>query len=153
MLDLIEKVKLVQAIPPSTGTAGANTGDWISMKNAHAVWAIVSLETPTTFLLTPHVSESYAGANSTNISGGAKFWVNLNTTQLDRLTATTDTTALDSTSANCAMVVVRFDPSAAHSSQTHFAVEVVSSAIPSAIYAIETRYGGYQQTVATTSST
>ena len=153
MLDLIEKVKLVQAIPATTGTVADVLGDYISMKNAHAVWAILSIDSPTTFIVTPEVAEAYAGTNSTNITGGAKFWVNLNTTQLDRLTASTRSTALGGETANNAMVVVRFDPSAAHSSQTHFAVNVNTTGYVSAVYAIETRYGGYQQTVATTSST
>ena len=156
MLDLIEQVKPVQAIIPATGIGADKNGDWISMKDAHTVWAIatISAAAPSTFIITPRVSESYAGANSTAIRGGAKFWVNLNTTQLDRLTATSNTTRQASSSiGNCSMVVVRFNPAAEASSKTHFSLRVNSSCKVNALYFIEPRYAGYRQTIATTSST
>jgi len=159
MLDLIEKVKLVQGVRPTTMGA-ADSGDWVTMKNAHTVWAIISADSATTSItITPKLASSFAGTGSSAITGGAKFWVNTNTSQLDRLTASTRSTAYTlANNTNCAMIVVKYDPANAASSNTHFSIDVSTCAAAnvgrySVIYAIEPRYAGYQQTIATTSST
>jgi len=159
MFDLVEGAKIIQGVRPTTMGA-ADTGDYISMENAHTVWAIISVDGATTEItMTPKLASAYAGTGSSAITGGAKFWVNTNTSQLDRLTATTHTTAYTlSDNANGAMVVCRYDPAAAASSNTHFTIDVSTATAANAgrysvVYVLEPRYGGYRATIATTSST
>lgn len=159
MFDLVEKVKLVQGVRPTTMGA-ADSGDWVSMKNAHTVWAIISVDSATTSItITPKLASAYAGTGSTEITGGAKFWINTNTSQLDRLVASTRSTAYTlANNTNGAMIVVKYDPTQAASSNTHFSIDVSTAGAAcagrySVVYALEPRYGGANQFIATTSST
>ena len=92
MLDLVEGAKIIQALVPTT--VGANyDGDYISMKNAHAVWTIVSLNDGTSEVtLTPKTASAYAGTGAAAVDGGCQIWYNVNTTNLDRMTKSTATT-------------------------------------------------------------
>ena len=159
MLDIVEGAKIVQAVAPTT--MGANDdGDYISMANAHTVWTIVDIRKPTSEVtITPKTASAYAGTGSSAISGGAKFWVNTNTTNLDRVAATTYTTAYAlSDNSNSALIVCRFDPAAAPSSHPYFSMTGSSAGTAAAgrlsmVYILESRYPGYQQIISTTSST
>ena len=46
MLDLVEGAKVVQALAPTT--QGTANGDYVSMKNAHAVWTVINVSAATT---------------------------------------------------------------------------------------------------------
>lgn len=158
-MDLTEKMHIVQGLAPTTQGA-ADDGDWIEMKNAHAVWTIINITGATTDVtFTPQVASAVAGTGSSAITGGAKFWVNTNCTQLDRMTASTASTAytLDD-NANNAQIVVRYDPSATNSTNDCFRVACSTAGTAAAgtlsmTYLLEPRYGGYQAVIATTSST
>ena len=153
MLDLIEGAKIICGVQPTTGSASsALYSDWINCENYHTVWAICTRGTGTgadTKEFSANVAESYAGASASKIE--AKYW---NSTQLalDRLFASTLTTGcLSGTTGG--MVVIKYDPSVADSSDKYFAVGMTSAGPYSVIYVCEPRYGGYQETLATTSST
>ena len=158
-MNFAEDFKVVQAYV-STAWGAANNGDYINMENAHAIHVIVNtkgLTTDCTF--TPELASDYAGTGSSAITGGAQFWYDADTATVDRLTKSTASTAYTLTgSANNSMVVVRYDPAQAASSNTHFTIGFSSKGTAGvgtleATYIIESRYKGYQAVVATTSST
>jgi len=158
-LDLVEGAKIVQALSPTTQGA-ADDGDYISMENAHAVWTIINVKAATTNVtFTPKSASAFAGTGAAAVDGGCRFWYNTNTTNLDRMTASTNSTAYTLTdNANSALVVCRYDPANAPSSHPYFAMicSTAGSAAAGTVamtYILEPRYGGYQQTVGTTSST
>jgi hypothetical protein len=159
-MNLAEDYKVVSGYC-STLWADPDNADWIEMKNANAVWAIVHAVNLTTALtLTPYIADNVAGTGSSAISKGAKFWYDNNCGTLDRLTASTNSTALalaDSTAVQLA--VMRYDPAAVSasskdcfklggSSQTAAGTGTVNI-----VYIIEPRYKGDQAIIATTSST
>ena len=159
MLDLVEGAKIIQALAPTTQGA-ADDGDYISMKDAHAVWTVINVSAATTSVtFTPKNASTYAGTGAAAVDGGCKFWANTNTTSLDRMTASTNSTAYTLTdNANKALVVCRYDPSNAPSSHECFSMTCSTAGAAAAgtvamTYILETRYGGYQQIIATTSST
>jgi len=161
MLDLVEGAKVIQAqFPTTSGATALNAGDYINMRDAHTVWTIISVDSATTDItFTPNTASAYAGTGTSAITGGAKFWVNTNTTNLDRMTATTYTTAYTlSDNANSALIVCRYDPAAAPSSHPYFAMIGSTAGTADAgrlsmVYIVESRYPGYQQVISTTSST
>ena len=159
MLDIIERNKIVQALAPTTQGA-ADDGDYISMKNAHAVWTIINVKAATTSVtFTPKNASAFAGTGAAAVSGGCKIWANTNTTNLDRMVASTATTAYTlANNANSALVVFRYDPTNAPSSHPYFGMTCSTAGAAAAgtvamTYILESRYPGYQQVIATTSST
>jgi hypothetical protein len=151
MLDLAEGAKVVCHM--STTAAGAN-GDWINMENMHAIWVLATFEGTSGPVLHTQVAEDYAGTSSSSETAAIQLWTNYNTTTLDRWTKSTALFAtFDDT--NEGAVLMRFDPaSVAASSNTHMSVAYSSKVGPLSItYIAEPRYAGYQQTIATTSST
>jgi hypothetical protein len=160
MLDLVEGTKIVSGIAPTTQGSATVKMDYVSMKDAHTVWAVINIKDHTSGpTVTPYVASAYAGTGSSAITGGAQFWINNNTTNLDRMTVSTATTALAfSDAATDGLMVVRYDPSASASSNSYFCIGLSTAGAAkagtvSAEYYLETRYGGYQQVIATTSST
>lgn len=160
MLDLVEGAKIIQAIRPTTRGAVSVTGDWVSMRNAHAVWTVISVDSATTeIVFTPKNASAYAGTGAAAVDGGCKFWVNTNTTNLDRVAATTYTTAYTlADNAVGALVVCRYDPANAPSSHPYFSMTGSTAGTAdvgrmSMLYIVESRYPGYQQVISTTSST
>ena len=158
MIDLVEGMKIVQGVAPTTMGA-SDDGDWINMENAHTVWAVVNIRKPTSEVtLTPKTASAYAGTGSSAITGGAKFWIN-NNTALDRLTASTATTAAAcSATTNNVQMICRYDPAAAPSSHPYFSVTFstaggAATGTVGVTYLMASRYPGYQQIIATTSST
>lgn len=160
-MNLVENFHVVQAMAPTTqGTASEMTADYIRMDQAHRVYTIIEITAATTDVtFTPHVASAVAGTGSSAISGGAKFWVNTGCTTLDRFTASTASTAYTlSDNANKAQIVIEYDPTASDSTNDCFTVKASSAGSASAgtlsmTYLIEPRYAGYQQIIATTSST
>lgn len=161
MIDLVEKMKIVQALSPTTQGA-SDDGDYIEMKNAHAIWTIINVKAATTGVtFTPKVASDVAGTGSSAVGGGCKFWANTNTTNLDRMVASTNSTAYTlSDNANSALIVCRYDPAEAASGSSNDCFAMIPSTAGSAAagtvamtYLVESRYPGYQQVVATTSST
>jgi len=160
MLDLVEGSKIIQALAPTTaGTA--DDGDYISMANAHAVWTIVSFNDGTSALvLTPKTASAYAGTGAAAVDGGCQIWYNVNTTQLDRMTKSANTTAYEmpaSATLN-SMAVIKYDPANAPSSHPYFAMTASTGGAAATgrlamTYIVESRYPGYQQVISTTSST
>ena len=160
MFDLVEGSKIISGIAPTTQGALTVNTDYVSMRNANTVWAIVNVASHTSGpTVTPVVASAYAGTGSSEIGGGAKFWYNNNTTNLDRMTVSTATTAFTfSDAATAGLMVMKYDPTEADTSNTHFGLEFTTAGAAadgtiSVEYILEPRYAGYQQFVATTSST
>jgi hypothetical protein len=160
MLDLVEGAKIINALAPTTQGAATVKADYVKMENANTVWAIVNVKTHTSGpTVTPYVASDVAGTGVTAVGGGAKFWVNNNTTQLDRMVASTAVTAQAFTdAATDGLMVVRYDPTEAASSNDCFAIGLTTAGgaadgTVSVTYILDSRYKGYQQVIATTATT
>ena len=154
MLDLIEDAKVIVGVVPTTAiTAGA---DWINTENLHCVWAIClksEAKTGTANVFEGQVAESYAGASASTAK--CKYWYSnsIGSTGIDRMFASTLTSGL-ATGTSDAIIVIRFDPSSADTSDHYFSVAMPTSGWGCSVaYICEPRYGGLAQFVATTSST
>ena len=151
MLDLVEGAKIIVGAAPTTAvTAG---GDWINTENMHTVWAICtrSPSKASINVFEGQVAESYAGAS--NSTATCRYWASTAVSSIDRLTASTVYTGVAS-GTTAGIVVVRFDPATADSSDHYFRVAMPTSGWGCAVtYICEPRYGGYRQFIATTSST
>ena len=166
MIDLIQQLQVIQAVEPTSG-AGAAAGDYILMKNCHAIWCVASFrrDNSNTCAITHEVASDFAGTGSSAVSTGVQSWSAPDTTANggQRLVART-TLAYAYTlpaAAKPAVYVSRFDPSCvptnSGTSNTHYCVKFGTMASSknnmSATYYIEPRYPGYQHLLATTSST
>ena len=156
MLDLINGTKIIAGMQSTAIVAGA---DWINTENLHVVWAVVTMGAakPSSNFIQGEVAESYAGAS--NSLADATYWSSTTLTHtstsnagkgLTKSTATTGT--LCGTSAS--MVVCRFDPATADTSDHFFRIATPTSGWGiNVTYICEPRYAGYKQFIATTSST
>jgi len=149
MLDLIEGAKIIVGLTPTT--ANVTSADWINTENMHTVWAIVtkSLGPTSTSFFSAMVGESYAGASASTPT--ATYWKS-SALSLDRIWASTNTTGVNAASSK-SMVVIKYDPSVSDTSDKYFSVSMTSGLGVAVTYICEPRYGGYQQFIATTSST
>ena len=150
MLDLIEGSKIVVGLSPTT--ANVTSADWINTENMHTVWAIVtkSVGAGSASFFSAQVGESYAGASASTPT--ATYWATSGLNNLDRLRASTQSTGLTAASSK-GMVVIKYDPSVSDTSDHYFSVSMTSGLDVAVTYICEPRYGGYQQFIATTSST
>lgn len=160
-IDIPEGMHVVQAFAPTTALGGAavQISDYVEGKNAHTIWGVFNVNQTSSGSGTPSASvlwaEDVAGTGKTTATDGVKWWLNAACTTLDRLTASTASTALSlgATAVN-KQFVVRIDPSAAATTQDCFAVEMSSADFAiSGTWLLESRYPGYQNIIATTSST
>ena len=149
MLDLVEGAKIIVGLTPTT--ANVTSADWINTENMHSVWAIVtkSLGAGSASFFSAQVGETYAGASASTPT--ATYWKSSGLS-LDRLWASTNTTGLTAASSR-GMVVIKYDPSVSDTSDKYFSVNMTSGLDVAVTYICEPRYGGYQQFIATTSST
>lgn len=105
--------KIINAIPPQVGAAGAITSDTISCKYAQTVWIIVDIADSNgdALLLTPQRDLTVAAAASVVLANNVQIWSNVNTALTDTLVLQTD--ALNFTTAATAtnkQVVFQIDP-------------------------------------------
>ena len=153
MLDLIEGAKVVVGKASTGGDIAAGSGDFISMKNMHRVWAIATFSGTSGPVMNTEVAETYAGASASSVES-ASIWTCLNSSTLDRWTKSTalGTATFDDT--NDGAIAFCFDPTVADTSDSYFSLAHTSGVGALHItYIAEPRYGGYQQFIATTSST
>jgi hypothetical protein len=151
MLDLVEGNKVVVGLAASTMGIAKGACDYINMEGMHTIYAVATFKGTSGPVLTPLVAEDYTGTSSS--SGEAIVWTNYDTTTLDRWTKST---ALFATleDGNEGAAILRFDPASAASTNKYFAIHRSSCVGPlSVTYIAQPRYAGYQQTIATTSST
>ena len=164
MIDLMQKFSAINALPPTTGN-GAQSGDYISLKDAHAVWCIMQFDRPTAggCAITHEVASDFAGTGSSAVSTGVNHWATTDAAAKEYLTPKTSLAYAYTlpSSTGKAMVISRFNPDCiatnSGSSNTHYAVKLgtLGSANDSfsAVYLIENRYSGLRKVLATTSST
>jgi len=151
MFDLVEGSKVVVGLAASTMGIAKGNCDWINMENMHTIWTVVTFKGTSGPVITPMVAEDYTGTSSS--SGEATVWTNYDTTTLDRWTKSTALFATLEDGNQCA-AILRFDPASAASTNKFFSVHRSSCVGPlSVTYIAQPRYGGYQQFIATTSST
>ena len=153
MLDLVEGAKTIIGLMPTTKSASSGAGDWINMENLHCVWAICQETAPSSGAeFQGFVSQTYAGASATRAV--CQYWRSTGVL-IDKITASTQTTGLQTVDAIGGQVIIRFDPaSRANSTQKYFSVAFTSGEGPKSItYIAQPRYGGLQQILATSSST
>lgn len=153
MLDLIEGAKIVVG-KISTGEAAAAAGlaDVMNMKDMHRVWAIATFSGTSGPVINTEVAETQAGGSNSS-ENPVGIWTCLDSTTLDRWTKSTALVGtFDDT--NDGAIAMLFDPSVADTSDSYFVM--AHSSYVGALnitYIGEPRYGGYRQTIATTSST
>ena len=166
MIDLLHKFSIVNAVPATTGN-GAEAGDYVSMKDAHAIWTIMTFKRPTAgaCAITHEVASDFAGTGSSAVSTGVQHWASTETMLAGGEYLTPRTTLAYAytlpSSTGIALVVSRFDPSVisanSGSSNTHYCVKLgtlgTGNDAFSATYFIENRYSGIRKVLATTSST
>ena len=167
MFDLVEGSKIVMGRAPTTAMAASAKCDYVEMKNAHSIWAVVyGGNHACGQTITPYIATDCSSGGVTAITGGAQFWISSTAAAaaFDRMTASTNSTAASfTTNATDKLMVVRYDPAHAAtvgSSFTHYTLGMSTKGAgagavgtESVVYHIESRYPGYQQIIATTSST
>lgn len=157
---LLQNYKIVQGTRPGTTMNTATTGDWINAKYAHMVYAIIDVARPDAKAIR---AEAYSAENSaaggvTAITTGI-YWYKNDGCTYDRLTAATSSYSshTDASSTGLFQLVAALDPAVLPSSRpwVSFAVRNSSQATDFChiTYLLESRYKGYQQFLATTSST
>lgn len=110
---LPEQAKLVEALAPAADAAG-RTSDWISLKNAHKAFIVVSITqgNAATIALTPNQATAVAGTGKKVISA-TRIWANLDTAASDTLVRVADAANYTTDAAlKNKMVVFEIDPSA-----------------------------------------
>lgn len=158
MFNLVEGTKVIKAISASTGTNAAMVGDYINMENMHKVWALVNWDGGDTSPdVTFKLASDYAGTGSST-AATAKWWINTGSTVHERFTLSTSTSYIKKADLGTATtrytIIGMFDPASAASSNTHVCVHLgARNGCVAASYICEPRYAGYQQFIATTSST
>ena len=154
MLDLIEGAKVIDGLTASTMGIAKGNCDWINMENLHTIWVIATHNGTSGPVLTPVVSEDYAGTSSSSAAAGITVWHNNASTTLDRYTKSTALFATMSDALKTS-AVIRFEPAAVPlSTNSHFSIHRSSCVGPlSVTYIAQPRYAGSQQFIATTSST
>ena len=168
------KSMIPEELKPITGTAvgvagnAASTFDWINCKGAHTLYCVVNIKRATAtfdYLLAYSGSDS-AATGSSAISTGINYWYRKGT--MDRITKYTDSTYgghLQCVSSNIAagassgplMLIAALDLATVPTSHPWVAFALKSSSqvgnLHYASYFLDSRYKGYQQFIATTSST
>lgn len=140
-----ESCKLVHAIAPAAN-GSALTGDYISLKTAHKVWAIVNLTQANAATVTIGLNgaSDVAGTGAAALTDMFKIWAN-------QATATTDTLAKQAeaatfvTSAALAnkQIVIMIDPAKIDSQCIALTIGASNAAnLVQAEYYVETRYPG-----------
>jgi len=145
----------------TVGVAGnaASTFDWINCEHAHALYCVVHVKRATAApnYMVAYSARTYAGAGSSQLSTGINFWTNTHT--YDRFVAktTSNSSTVTASATGWLTIVARLDTAALPSSHKYAAFALRSSSqvgnLHSATYYLDARYKGYQQFLATTSST
>jgi hypothetical protein len=148
-------------IATAVGVAGnaASTFDWINCANAHQVQCIVQIKraTATKDYMVGYSASDSAGTGSSEVTSGMHFYTQ--TATFDRLVNKTssNSSTVTASATGPLMIVATFDPAVLPTSHNWFAFALRSSSqvgnLHSATYLITPRFGGYQQFLATTSST
>jgi hypothetical protein len=113
MFNLVENLKVVEAIPPQVGAAAVITGDYLSVKNYHRVFCVVHYASADaaaeTFAI--HRATAVAGTDDAVLVTAQRIWRNLNTATNDTLVeeAAAVNYATDAVASN-KIVVFEVDP-------------------------------------------
>jgi len=140
-----EQTKIVQAIEPKTDAAGT-TGDYISLKNAHKVTAIVHLTQGNAATVEIGITEAkaVAGTDAAAVTAAMNVWSNLDCAASDTLVKRTSAaTYTTDAGVKHKQIIMEFDPSLLSSGFDCIAVTTGASNVAnlvSAQYFIETRY-------------
>lgn len=140
-----ENCKIVQAVTPQVGAAGTVTGTYISLKNVHKAWIVISYNTAgNAETFQPLKATAVAPTGSTNITNVVKIWSNLDTATSDTLVERTAATsyACDNAATN-KLIIFEIDP--ADLGETYDCISFVTTAIAagdylSAVYVLQPRY-------------
>jgi len=155
-----ESLHIVQATRAGTTMNTASTGDWVNLKNAHALWAIIDIARPTAKAIRAEAysAEDSAGTGVAAITTGIHWYKN-DGMAYDRLTAATSSYSshTDASSTGLFQLVAKLDPTVLATSTPWVAFGVRNSSQTTNFchitYLLESRYPGYQAFLATTSST
>ena len=154
-----ESLKPIAAL--AVGTAGnvASTFDWINCAHAQRLFVVAQVKRAVASkdYMVAYSARNSAAGGSSEITSGINFWTN--TATFDRLvhkTSSNSSTATASASGPL-LIVAALDLAVLPSSHPWVAFALRSSSqagnLRAATYYLESRFGGYQQYVATTSST
>lgn len=155
-----EHLHVVQGTRAGTTMNTATTGDWVNMKYAHALWAIIDVARPTAKALAfeAYKAEDSAGTGVAAITTGI-FWYKNDGCTYDRLTAATSSYSSHTVASATGkyQVVAKLDPTVLATSTPWVAFAARNSSAATDFchitYLIDSRYPGYQSILATTSST
>lgn len=143
---LAENVKIVEAITPQAGAA--ITGDYISVKNAQKVWAVVHINQAAADVvaITIERSTAVAGTGHVAIANAVRIWANEDCAASDLLVEQTAAVGFTTSAAQKhKMIVFEIDP--ADLGAGYDVVNVLTAAsnagnITSAFYVVAPRYAG-----------
>lgn len=109
-----ENCKVVQALAPCVGAADVKTGTYISLKNVHRAWIVISYITAgNAETFQPLMATAVAPTGSTNVTANMRIWSNLATATNDRLVerAAGTSYACDAGATN-KLIIFEIDPAA-----------------------------------------
>ena len=108
-----ENCKIVQGLTPTVGAGVTLTSDYISLKNAHKAWIVVSFNdgNGNAVVLQPIKATEVAPTGNTSITTAVKIWANEDTDASDTFVEQTAATSytLDGTVDN-KIVIFEIDP-------------------------------------------
>ena len=109
---LPETYKIIQMAAAQESAGGTVTSDYISLKNAHKAWIIISFATAgNAETFTPLKATAVAPTNSTAITKEVKIWSNLATATSDTLVErTAATTYACDNGATSKLIIFEIDP-------------------------------------------
>ena len=109
---LPETHKIVQMTAAQESAGGTVTSTYVSLKNAHKAWIIISYATAgNAETFTPLKATAVAPTNATNITNVVKIWSNLDTAASDTLVErTAATTYACDDAATSKLIIFEIDP-------------------------------------------
>jgi hypothetical protein len=141
-----ENCKIVEAMKPAVGAGATITSDYISLKNAHKLWFVISYTDGNGNAITyqPIKATAVAPTGNTSITNVVKWWSNLDTATSDLLVERTAATSYASDNAvKNKIIICEIDPADLGAT---YDVVAISAATPaageyiSAIAVIQPRY-------------
>jgi hypothetical protein len=109
---LTQNTHLVEGAPPATDAAG-RTGDYVSLKNTHKAFIVVSIAqgNAATVALTPYQATAVAGTSEKVLANAVPIWANQDTATSDLLVRQTDAVNFTTSAAlKNKMVIFEIDP-------------------------------------------
>jgi hypothetical protein len=144
---MVEQFKLVEGLPPAADAAG-RTGDYISLKNAHACYVVAHITQGNAAAVTVSINQAtaVAGTGSKVITNTVPIWANTNVAASDTLVRQTDAVnyATGATTTN-KVVVFQIEPASLDVAGGFDCITAITSAsnaanITEVMYYLDTRY-------------